>query len=82
MWNNLTDVIPKEGWEVGWERGRTAFLCHSQNLVNKHSSNKEKKIHRKQALLVLELSDALQNEFLYRILAFHITQFSICLAII
>ena len=44
---------------MGKEAGQ--FFCHSQNSVNKHSSNKEKRIDRKQT----ELSDALQNEFFY-----------------
>lgn len=53
----MTDVILKQGWGSG-ERGRTVFLSLTELG---HSSNKEKRIDRKQA----ELSDALQNEFFY-----------------
>lgn len=37
------------------ERDRMVFLCDSQNLVNKHSSKKEKRTDRKQALLNIRI---------------------------
>lgn len=54
MWNSLADVIPESGCGGG-ERGRMVFLCHSQNLVNKHSSKKVKRIDRKQTLLNIRI---------------------------